>query len=122
MVIDRIGAPAVPVLLPYVRAPARGEFAREQRARAVELVCRLGRAASGAFTALAPLVGADDPELRGDVAICLVHLGISPRLAAPHVLPLLRDRESSVVSDAVQAARELGPAAAPALPRLRRLA
>jgi HEAT repeat protein len=120
--INQIGAPALPFLLPYVRAPPRGEWDSEQRARAIALVCGLGRAARSAFAALAPLVRARDAELRGTVAVCLAHLGVSPRLVAPLILPLLSDRDSFVVREAVEGARQLGPAAAPALARLRRLA
>jgi len=120
--INQIGAPAVPFLLPYVRAHPRGEWDSEQRARAIALVCGLGRAARSAFAALAPLVRARDAELRGTVAVCLAHLGVSPRLVAPLILPLLSDRDSFVVREAVEGARQLGPAAAPALARLRRLA
>jgi hypothetical protein len=120
--INQLGAPAVPFLLPYVRARPRGEWDSEQRDRAIAIVCGLGRAARSAFAALAPLVRARDAELRGTVAVCLANLGVSPRLVAPLILPLLSDRDSSVIRQAVEGARQLGPAAAPALVRLRRLA
>jgi HEAT repeat protein len=122
--IDRVGAPAVPFILPFVRRRPRkdDDVAEELHGKAIELVCDLGRAASSAYAALVPFLKSDDVNTRATVARCLVDLGVSPRLVAPRVLPLLSDPESAVVRDLVAAAKQLGPAAAPALPRLLQLA
>jgi HEAT repeat protein len=122
--IDRVGAPAVPFILPFVRRrpPRDNDAAEELQGKAIELVCGLGRAASGAYAALVPFLKSDDANTRATVANCLVGLGVSASLVAPRVLPLLSDPSSAVVREVVVAAKQLGPAAAPALPRLRRLA
>jgi HEAT repeat protein len=122
--IRRVGAPAVPVIMPFVRRRPRrdDEVGEELRGKAIELVCDLGPAASSAYSALLPFLKSDDANMRMTVAGCLVALGVSPRLVAPRILPLLSDPEGAVVRDAVVAAKRLGPAAAPAVPRLRKLA
>jgi HEAT repeat protein len=121
--VDRIGAPAVPFILPYVRAEPRGASAAEQRRRAIDRLCALGPAARAAVPTLMPLLASRDGQTRGDVARCLVgNIRVAPAQIAPKVLPLLSDRDRWVVSEVVRATNALGPSAAPALPRLRKLA
>ena len=122
--INRVGAPAVPFILPFVRRrpPRDNDAAEELHGKAIELLCDLGRAASSAYADLVPFLKSDDTNTRMTIARCLVDLGVSPRRVAPRVLALLSDPERAVVRDVVAAAKQLGPAAAPALPRLRQLA
>jgi HEAT repeat protein len=121
--IDRVGAPAVPFILPYVGGEPRSDFAAQQRRHAIDRLCGLGPAARAAVPTLMPLLASREERTRGDVARCLVgNIRVTPRQIAPKVLPLLADRDRWVVSEVVSVTKALGPSAAPALPRLRKLA
>jgi HEAT repeat protein len=120
--IPRIGAPAVPFLLPYLNPRSRADF-DDQRSEAISALCGLGPAARGAVPAMMPLIASRDAQTRGDVASCLVtNIQVEPKRIAPKVLPLLSDRDKWVFDRVVHATKHLGPAAAPAVPRLRTLA
>jgi HEAT repeat protein len=119
--IRRIGAPALPALRPYLRKRPREEQEVEQLLLSVRLVCSLRRAARDAFPDLAAVLAVPHSEIRSEVAGCLATIGSPRELVAQKVLPLLADRDQEVVGSAALAAVTLGPAAAPALPRLRKL-
>lgn len=109
----KVGAPAVPAMLPALRDP--DEIVRGDVARALG---QLGPAAKEAVPALAGALGDDDRSVRREAVAALGRIGADAKIVLPAMIVLCKDADPLNRGEVAIALALLGPAAAPAIPGL----
>ena len=109
--IASLGAPAVPRLIKALEFP-------KARLRVVEILGRIGPAASDAVPALVKYANDPDANIRREVFATLGSIGPAAKSALPAATAALKDEDDEVRYSALFALGKMGPAAKEALDEL----